>query len=174
MMPIVTESNWGSTESLDGLQLQIGEPLRIQWPNGSITETAIAISVRHETVSDHGHPAQVSYHEAYVVIDYHGAKVKVPVAGLLAERLSKPSYKKGDTVHFATWQQGNQYVGMTFMVSTLLWEKNDELHMKEPGWVYRLSRVATPQAKPTITYPPLLVVTTLGEYLEPGPAAAPV
>lgn len=87
MSKIIHVSDWSEWDELDGERLKNGEKLRIEWPNGRITEEEILIHEGSTYCSDHGHgswyPATYSYLNKHV----NGVPVRVHLAGLTAARV---------------------------------------------------------------------------------------
>lgn len=87
MSKIKHHSDWSSWDELDGKELEDGECLRIEWPNGRITEENICIHKGINHTSDHGHPCTYKKYHAYVNVTANGIATQVRIVGLEAERL---------------------------------------------------------------------------------------
>lgn len=89
MEAIVQESNWGYWDTLSGRRVIDGEPMRVKWPNGQITEEVCHVDKRPFEYSDHGHRHNGPDDHAYVDHEVNGAKVRVWLRqpGILCERL---------------------------------------------------------------------------------------
>jgi hypothetical protein len=81
---IRTYSNWCYIDRLDGVDLENGEKLVIQFPDGSEEEHTIKVKKFESSASDHGHTVSIPHSEAYIVLEYRGHKVEVRAAGLMA------------------------------------------------------------------------------------------
>lgn len=84
MKPITVRSNWGYYDQLDGKDLEQNERLRIQFPDGHISEHRTLLD-RH--VSEGRDPIGISL--AFINVLYFGAECQVYLrqAGILAERV---------------------------------------------------------------------------------------
>lgn len=89
MKKIVRDNNWNTYDKLDGVALQGGETLRIEWPNGRITKETIEVHRGSQEVSDHGHSFTYDNWWSYVHKNFNGVKVRVPLAGLKAEKVQE-------------------------------------------------------------------------------------
>lgn len=82
MTTITTNKNWCSIDQLDGKDLEHGEKLKLQWPDGTVER--VQIIVKKRTV---GNRDPIEEREAFVEKSIHRVIVLVPVKGLKAERV---------------------------------------------------------------------------------------
>jgi hypothetical protein len=87
MNAIVCRSNWGYFDSLDGLDLSKGEKLFVEFPDGHRRHISVVIEETSQTGSDMGRPCEIPTRKAFAEVPVYGAKGRVPLIGLLAERV---------------------------------------------------------------------------------------
>lgn len=95
MKPVAQVSNWGYFDALDGVTLQEGDQLRVQWPDGTITEETCRIHRASTRTQDHGHDVDLPFESAYVEKTYRGVSVPVwlrqPMPMILCEKIGATS-----------------------------------------------------------------------------------
>lgn len=87
MKQIVEYSNWGWIDRLDGQDLEDGEQILIHWPDDTILRETVVLVRTEETIMEMGRPYSTTRSKAYVKRTIHGVAVKVPIVGLMAERI---------------------------------------------------------------------------------------
>jgi hypothetical protein len=89
MKKVETYSNWCEIDRLDGIDLEDGERITCQWPNGKKTKETIVLNKRSYTVNDMGHPWEVQVQEALIKASINGIECKIRLAGkdILCERI---------------------------------------------------------------------------------------
>lgn len=80
-MPAITVySNWCYFDRLEDRDLEHGERVAVQWPDGSTTEHDVEIVRSHTPIMDHGHNYDAPIKEAFVSLDHRGTSVRVRLA----------------------------------------------------------------------------------------------
>lgn len=90
MGKITRYSNWCELDQLDGVTLQNGEILSVEWPDGSKSVVTIEVDNTPGTYSDHGRESPMPKSIAYTPLTYRGVKSLVPLIGCLAVRRKPP------------------------------------------------------------------------------------
>lgn len=83
---IKTYSNWCEIDQLDGTDLQHGEKLKIQFPDGSEEDHFVEVRQYQSYVEDMGRGTYIPNSEAYVTLKYNGFKIRTRAVGLKAQR----------------------------------------------------------------------------------------
>lgn len=86
LRPILSGGNWCRRDELDGVPIQDGERLDLEWPDGTREDVLVTVEATNSTISDMGHPYELNERSVYVVIDYHGARGKIRILGMRAAR----------------------------------------------------------------------------------------
>jgi hypothetical protein len=68
--------NWSYIDELDGVPLKDGERLRVQWPDGSITEETCGVENGTFKYTDMGHEGTGSDVKAYLTIQVRGIEAR--------------------------------------------------------------------------------------------------
>lgn len=92
MSPVVVRSDWGYYDALDGVDLKDGEPVTVQWPDGSRTPEVVEVEsgrTGHRGLGNCDDDIGFSY--ARIVVIHHGveARIRLLDSGCLVERRSQ-------------------------------------------------------------------------------------
>lgn len=91
MSKIENVGDWGSYRAtLDGQMLVDGEWLQVMWPDGKNSKIQCRVVIERGEVYDHGKSYDTQSNVAYHVTKVHGIEVKIPLAGLTAQRVKAP------------------------------------------------------------------------------------
>lgn len=85
MSKVVTRSDWGYYDCLDGKDLKDGEHVQVHWPDGTKTELRVEIE-RHDRVGLGGMDEGYGVTRAYVTVSFRGVAARVRLLGLEVER----------------------------------------------------------------------------------------
>ena len=77
MKTIETHSNWCYIDRLDGKDIEDGESVRVEWPDGTITAERLRLKKERFPYNDHGHTYDGDNWRAYIEVTVHGLRVEV-------------------------------------------------------------------------------------------------
>ncbi len=86
LRPIQVGGDWCYRDELDGVPIQDGERLELEWPDGTREDVVATVEVTSSTICDMGHPYEIEQRSAYVAIDHRGARGKIRILGMRAAR----------------------------------------------------------------------------------------
>lgn len=136
MSKIITRSNWGEYDQLDGIDLQAGEVLIVEWPSGTISEETVRIKETSQRVSEQGGFTDITTRRAYIEFDHHGCNARVYLRGVEATRSRPPKFSVGTVIQLTV--DGRR---LDFRI--------DERLFKD-GWRYHLTQQPFKTSKPSI------------------------
>lgn len=80
MSKVKLGGNWSYEDQLDGKTFEMGERVRITWPDGSVTHEVVRCVFGTAPSSDMGRPIKIPTVEAFVMITHRGVSVPVALA----------------------------------------------------------------------------------------------
>jgi len=99
MKKIERYSNWCEIDRLDGVDLQDGEQLKVQWEDGTISIETVFVDKFHQRMSEQGGYYDVPYSIAHIYANCRGTKtpIKLIDSNIKCERINapKPEIKSG-------------------------------------------------------------------------------
>lgn len=87
MSPIIFNEALFAYDELDGKQLQAGENLRVQFPDGTIEDHVVLITTQHFDYQS-GMKLEFSRERAFFNVNTHGIWKWMTAVGLKAERIA--------------------------------------------------------------------------------------
>lgn len=79
MGKVETGGDWAYLDQLDGVTLEEGEPVEVQFPDGTILYTTVVTESYVQKEMEQGGYADISYKEAYVEMEYRGLTIRIPL-----------------------------------------------------------------------------------------------
>jgi hypothetical protein len=87
MNPITRYSNWCYYDQLNGKDLENGERLAIEFPDGVVRDVYITVKCYGEEITEHGGcRSTIPHREAFAETEVWGVKVQIPIYGFKAKR----------------------------------------------------------------------------------------